>query len=98
MSKSATRLNCHRKASRAPCQNSTSIDRQRVINSMLPAGFEPASEARNAPILDRTRLREPKGRLAGAAKNGFGTLPAEDRRTAATRWDSPLQTSRWGEA
>ena len=33
-------------------------------NSMLPAGFEPASEARKAPILDRTRLRERNGRLA----------------------------------
>src|SRR5438132_6329246 len=31
---------------------------------MLPAGFEPASEARKAPILDRTRLRERNGRLA----------------------------------
>src|SRR6267378_7455823 len=40
---------------------------------MLPAGFEPASEARKAPILDRTRLRERNGRLAGWAINAFGT-------------------------
>src|SRR3990170_813655 len=32
-------------------------------NRVLPAGFEPASEARKAPILDRTRLRE-RGRVS----------------------------------
>src|SRR2546426_5407661 len=40
--------------------------------SMLPAGFEPASEARKAPILDRTRLRERNGRLVEEAINPFG--------------------------
>src|SRR2546427_7133056 len=39
---------------------------------MLPAGFEPASEARKAPILDRTRLRERNGRLVEEAINPFG--------------------------
>src|SRR5256885_8525821 len=39
---------------------------------MLPAGFEPASEARKAPILDRTRLRERKAGLVPRAINAFG--------------------------
>src|SRR5438876_2543381 len=39
---------------------------------MLPAGFEPASEARKAPILDRTRLRERKAGLVPGAINAFG--------------------------
>ena len=37
---------------------------RRAKSNMLPAGFEPASEARKAPILDRTRLRERNGWLA----------------------------------
>src|SRR5436309_11649414 len=41
-------------------------------NSMLPAGFEPASEARKAPILDRTRLRERKAGLVPGSINAFG--------------------------
>src|SRR2546425_11301813 len=60
---------------------------------MLPAGFEPASEARKAPILDRTRLRERNGRLAGWAINAFGALLPEGR-TAETRWVSLLSTTR----
>src|SRR6266852_4451575 len=39
---------------------------------MLPAGFEPASEARKAPILDRTRLRERKAGLVPNPINAFG--------------------------
>src|SRR3989454_10785499 len=39
---------------------------------MLPAGFEPASEARKAPILNRTRLRERKAGLVPRAINAFG--------------------------
>src|SRR2546428_13352479 len=39
---------------------------------MPPAGFEPGSEARKAPILDRTRLRERNGRLVEEAINPFG--------------------------
>src|SRR6266705_4566232 len=41
-------------------------------NSMLPAGFEPASEARKAPILNRTRLRERKAGLVSWSINAFG--------------------------
>src|SRR5438128_9118633 len=41
-------------------------------NSMLPAGFEPASEARKAPILDRTRLRERMAALVPKPINAFG--------------------------
>src|SRR3972149_5823111 len=37
---------------------------------MLPAGFEPASEARKAPILDRTRLRE-RGRVSPEGHKSF---------------------------
>src|SRR6266705_4083932 len=44
-------------------------------NSMLPAGFEPASEARKAPILDRTRLRERKAGLVPGPINAFGNAP-----------------------
>src|SRR5438445_5283190 len=33
-------------------------------NNMLPAGFEPASGARKAPILDRARLRERDARTS----------------------------------
>src|SRR2546422_3566490 len=39
---------------------------------MLPAGFEPASEARKAPILNRTRLRERKAGLVPGSINAFG--------------------------
>ena len=45
---------------------------QSPMGIMLPAGFEPASEARKAPILDRTRLRERNGRLVEEAINPFG--------------------------
>ena len=38
---------------------------------MLPAGFEPASEARKAPILDRTRLRERGRRVSSGGHKGF---------------------------
>src|SRR5207245_3362296 len=41
--------------------------------SMLPAGFEPASEARKAPILDRARLRERKAGLVPNPINAFGS-------------------------
>src|SRR3989475_2756790 len=43
---------------------------------MLPAGFEPASEARKAPILNRTRLRERKAGLVTRAINALGILRA----------------------
>ena len=39
-------------------------------NRVLPAGFEPASEARKAPILDRTRLRE-RGRVSPEGHKSF---------------------------
>src|SRR2546425_13192332 len=39
---------------------------------MLPAGFEPASEARKAPILDRARLRERKAGFVTNPINAFG--------------------------
>src|SRR5438309_2803407 len=59
---------------------------------MLPAGFEPASEARKAPILDRTRLRERNGRLAAQAINVFGTRFPRSR-TTETRWFSLPSTT-----
>jgi hypothetical protein len=53
---------------------------------MLPAGFEPASEARKAPILDRTRLRERNGGLAAGTINAFGTAAVVNGINGKFRW------------
>src|SRR2546422_2258981 len=68
--------------------------------AVLPAGFEPASEARKAPILDRTRLRERNGRLVEEAINPFGaavsSLGANRKLLAnlALRWRGCVARSR----
>ena len=65
---------------------------------MLPAGFEPASEARKAPILDRTRLRERNAGLVPGAINAFGTPCTGNVETgnymARPALDAPMRRSR----
>src|SRR5207244_11761149 len=60
------------KESQARTRNRRIISKSGVCGWMLPAGFEPASEARKAPILDRTRLRERKAGLVPNPINAFG--------------------------
>ena len=55
---------------------------------MLPAGFEPASEARKAPILDRTRLRERKAGLVPNPINAFGS-ETQGRSKTGNFFDAP---------